>query len=611
MMRKLFPILFSLLLMSACVHRPTVVVRSLLEEAEGMMHTCPDTAYFLLQEMGATMDLGTKADSAYHGLLLMEAQVKNGMKLTDTTLLQGLTDYYRTQPDSLMQLRLLRLRALMHRDGGRYNEAVQCYDAAIGEAKRMGEMRWLADMYQELAHLHYSAFLLLPADSLLCIVDSLFCLTEQGAEELKDTTLWIDALCSHYVIPLGKGDYPEAERLLLQGLNLAVYSQKRKAEAFISLYLSGVYEKVGEKEKFFSYIEQFLKYQENVLSKGDYYRALGNAYLRMGKQDSATYYLNKGKELKKKEAFASLSVPMNSVKDDRENSEKPIVRLMEQKKQKEELEWLNIQQNVILLLLIVGLVVFIVYFRKFRKRHQEEEELRKAMEELCESLEEEKERLSERQAQTQELLHAKETQLQEKEGLLKHTIEDLRKEKEEKERLSERQVQTQELLHAKEMQLQEKEGLLKHTIEDLRKEKEELIQKEKTIEVLQLQLDKVASDAIRVLDKIKQIIADFRYKDCSDLKMEETDWQQLQLVLDRRWDGVVTRSSEKYQLSEMELRLFCLNLMGVATAHIQFLLGIGRNGLYEMNHELCDKMGIERTSNTFKKDFKKFIEKGE
>ena len=569
MMRKLFPILFSLLLMSACVHRPTVVVRSLLEEAEGMMHTCPDTAYFLLQEMGATMDLGTKADSAYHGLLLMEAQVKNGMKLTDTTLLQGLTDYYRTQPDSLMQLRLLRLRALMHRDGGRYNEAVQCYDAAIGEAKRMGEMRWLADMYQELAHLHYSAFLLLPADSLLCIVDSLFCLTEQGAEELKDTTLWIDALCSHYVIPLGKGDYPEAERLLLQGLNLAVYSQKRKAEAFISLYLSGVYEKVGEKEKFFSYIEQFLKYQENVLSKGDYYRALGNAYLRMEKQDSATYYLNKGKELKKKEAFASLSVPMNSVKDDRENSEKPIVRLMEQKKQKEELEWLNIQQNVILLLLIVGLVVFIVYFRKFRKRHQEEEELRKAMEELCESLEEEKERLSERQAQTQELLHAKETQLQ------------------------------------------EKEGLLKHTIEDLRKEKEELIQKEKTIEVLQLQLDKVASDAIRVLDKIKQIIADFRYKDCSDLKMEETDWQQLQLVLDRRWDGVVTRSSEKYQLSEMELRLFCLNLMGVATAHIQFLLGIGRNGLYEMNHELCDKMGIERTSNTFKKDFKKFIEKGE
>ena len=208
-------------------------------------------------------------------------------------------------------------------------------------------------------------------------------------------------------------------------------------------------------------------------------------------------------------------------------------------------------------------------------------------------------------------MHAKETQLQEKEGLLKHTIEDLRKEKEEKERLSERQVQTQELLHAKEMQLQEKEGLLKHTIEDLRKEKEELIQKEKTIEVLQLQLDKVASDAIRVLDKIKQIIADFRYKDCSDLKMEETDWQQLQLVLDRRWDGVVTRSSEKYQLSEMELRLFCLNLMGVATAHIQFLLGIGRNGLYEMNHELCDKMGIERTSNTFKKDFKKFIEKGE
>ena len=174
---------------------------------------------------------------------------------------------------------------------------------------------------------------------------------------------------------------------------------------------------------------------------------------------------------------------------------------------------------------------------------------------------------------------------------------------------------TQKLLKQKEELLQEKECILLKTREelqrekdDLQKEKEELQSKEKEIETLQLQLDTFSSEALRVLDKIKQIIADHRYKDCSDLKMDESDWRQLQWTMDKQWNGIVSRCQQDYQLSEVEVRLFCLSLMGVATSHIQFLLGIGRNSLYEMNHELFGKMGIERTSNTFKKDFKNFIE---
>ena len=72
-MRKLLYILIAVLLLPCCVHQPKNGVRLLLEEAEGMMRTCPDTAYFLLREIGATIDLETEADSAYHGLLLLEA----------------------------------------------------------------------------------------------------------------------------------------------------------------------------------------------------------------------------------------------------------------------------------------------------------------------------------------------------------------------------------------------------------------------------------------------------------------------------------------------------------------------------------------------------------
>lgn len=137
-MRHALFILITVLLLPCCMHKPQNGVRSLLEEAEGMIRTSPDTAYFLLREMESTMNLKTEADSAYHGLLLMEAMVMNGVKLTDTIRLQALADYYQEQEDNLMQIRLLRLRGLAHRDGGCYDEAVKCYNIAIDKAKRIG-----------------------------------------------------------------------------------------------------------------------------------------------------------------------------------------------------------------------------------------------------------------------------------------------------------------------------------------------------------------------------------------------------------------------------------------------------------------------------------------
>ena len=61
-MRKLLLLLIAVLLLPCCVHQPQNGIRSLLKEAERMIRTSPDTAYFLLREMGATMYLKTKAD---------------------------------------------------------------------------------------------------------------------------------------------------------------------------------------------------------------------------------------------------------------------------------------------------------------------------------------------------------------------------------------------------------------------------------------------------------------------------------------------------------------------------------------------------------------------
>ena len=549
MMRQLLPILFSLLLVPACVHRPAVEVRSLLEEAEGMMRTCPDTAYFLLQKMGTTMDLGTKADSAYHGLLLMEARVKNDLELTDKHVasLEELTHYYREMQDSLADIRLLRLRAAIHSYYFRFDEAIKCYYTAIGMAERVGEKRLLADTYYELACMLNIGGVQIENAGLLA--DSLFCLSERLAVELGDSILWMNALYEHSVIPMTK-DFVTSERMLLQVLDLATLLRDKEKEKFTASRLSVVYGRMGEKDKSLLYAKRniALLKENNPEYKGDL--DLSQAYQRVGEKDSADFYLEKSRKLETK---TRTRVSFGSVVKERMKLEAASDVYVERMKRKEALERREEQMRNVYWVFGGVVLLLLGYIVRRHIRHQSEMTLLETAEEERKALETEKDRL------------------------------------------------TSEYMCAKE-QLEQKE-------KELQEEKETLLRREEEIARLQAQLDELSSDATRVLDKIKQIIADHRHKNCSDLKMEEADWQHLQWVLDKRWNGVVTRSLEEHQLSEVEVRLFCLNSMGIATAHIQFLLGIGRNGLYEMNRDLSDKIGLERTSNTFKKDFKKFVEK--
>ena len=530
-MRKLLPFLFCLLLMPACVHRPTVDVRSLLEEAEGMIRTSPDTAYFLLREMGATMDLETEEDSAYHGLLLMEAQVKNGVKLTDTTLLQGLTDYYRTQPDSLMQIRLLRLRGLVHRDGGRYNEAVQCYDAAIGEAKRMGEKRWLADMYQELAHLHYSGFLILGTDSCKLLSDSLFTLTIQTAKESGDSVLWMKALIAPTTVAKPQEQPVEDERRLLQALDLAVSLKDKKTEAAVSMYLSIVYGDKGEHEKVLSYVKRSLSLREGSSAESVSYIALGNAYQRIGMQDSADYYFRQGKELQNKEMFAEASSIVQ--RQSEETVKKQMSALAQRMQQHEELESQSRKKRMAYVGVGVLLVVLLgcgAFYLKKSKHHEVTEQQRK-------NLVKEKEELAGEYAQTQKQLAAKQQEIQ----------------------------------------------------------------------LLQQRLDSLSSDAVRVLDKAKQIISAKQHEIRTDLKMEDSDWLLLLQKTDNRLDGAMTRIQQEYLLSDKEVRLCCLILSGIPTSHLSYLFERSSSYPYRIIRPLFRKLGIECDSSTYKEALQFFI----
>ena len=554
-MRKLLFLLLVVLLLPCCVHQPQNGVRSLLKEAERMIRTSPDTAYFLLREMGATMNLETQADSAYHGLLLMEAQAKNGIKLTDTTRLQSLAHYYKERQDSLMQVRLLRLRALVHRDGGRYEKAVKCYNIVIDKAKRMGEKRWLADIYNELAHLHYSGFLILEADSCKQLSDSLFGMTVQLAKELGDSVLWMKSLMAPVTVARHREGMMDYELQLLRALDLAVSLKDSATEANVSMLLSMVYGEKGNKEKVLPYVRRSLSLRKRSASEAVSCIALGNAYQRIGMEDSAAYYLEKGKELRKKEDFAKYS---------EKSSDKGVVSNMkmhiERLKQKEALGKQQIHKRntyvVVLTIVLVVVIIWAVYkIRKLHVQHRAEERVRKISKELCTTLEGEKKRLAEEIASVKVLLQQKEADL-----------------------------------------FQQKE--------ELRTERNMLMQKELEIKSLQVQLDKLSSDTIHMFNKIKQIISDFCTKNRSELKMEETDWLQLQKVMDKRWNGAIGRIQNKYLLSDTEVRLLCLHLTDIPTTNLFFLFDRSRDFVYTNTRDLFVKLGVERGKRTIRKFLK-------
>ena len=539
MKKALYFLLILLLAVSACTFRQEVTTRSMLQKVEGMLRTVPDTAYFLLQTafQGKTL---TGEDSAYHQLLMAEARLYNKAKLEDTTSLHHLVLYYKYRQDTLMQLRAQRLYAVAYRDLGYYDETVRHYNTAIGLAKQMGYTRLLADAYHELANVYYFEGLRLRAEPPRILADSLFYLTERAAEELKDTTLWINSLFSHSVIPIGRKQYAEWERLLLVALRLSEEIKDKGHEAVAAINLSMVYGELGEKEKSFAYAMRNLALRKGLISEDTYCFTLGNAYRRIGQQDSADYYIEKGKELKEKEDRIRLSNPSKQhLLEEFKGEEVTLKDFLERMTMSDAHQRQIARKRMVYLVSFLALVIVgAIFFIYLRKRHQQKEVRQREKAE----------------AEKLQLVHAHQ--------------------------------QTQELL---------------------KEEQEELQRKENVILAMQQELDALASDTHAVFDKINRIVADYLYQDSSSIKLDESDWQLLQVHIDKQWNHAVSRLQKEFRLTADETRLLCLNLADLPTAHIPFFFNRTINTIYNRNRNLCSKLGIVRTSAPFKEDFKNFI----
>lgn len=538
-MKRALHILFSLLLaVSACTFRQDLPMRSMLQEMDGMLRTAPDTVYYLLQSAFQNETL-TEEDSAYHRLLMAEAQLHNQIKLEDTASLQELVLYYKHRQDTLMQARAQRLYAVAHRDLGYYNETVRHYNTAIGLAKRIDYTRLLADAYHELANVYYFEGLRLRTEPPRILADSLFYLTERTAEELKDTALWINSLFSHSMIPDGRKQYAELERQLLLALRLSEGAKDKGHEAKASIYLSMMYGELGEKEKSFAYAMRNLALRKGMISEDTYCFTLGNAYRRIGQQDSADYYLKKGMELKEQADRAQYSTPSKHLTEEFKGEEVSLQEWLGRMEMTDEYRQQTSHKRMVYVVsLCIVVVVGVLAFFYLRNRHLQKEDKQR------EAAEAEKRELQDAHQQTREQLLQKQ---------------------------------------------------------------EELQQKKEEISAMQQEIDALSSDAPAVFDKINRIVADYSYQDSSPVKLDEADWQLLQVHIDKQWNHAVSRLQKEFRLTADETHLLCLYLAGLPTAHIPFFFNRTINTIYNRNRSLCSKLGIVRTSAPFKEDFKNFI----
>lgn len=293
-MRKFLFIFITLfMLVSSCINRPEETMHRLLKQAERMLHTAPDTAYYLLQRL-ADYPTATEEDSTYRGLLLMEARIKNGMKLTDTVAPHLLSSCYLSRKDTLMQARALRLSAVAYRDLGHYDEAVAHYNAAIALAKAVGGKRLFGDAYSELARLHNQEGSYRESEELCAVSKNMYRELIPLAASLKDTVLWINTLLEYQTF-IEKEDCEEAIRLNLKALELATETGDKAREAMVCFRLSVLYGKLGlnDKEKSFAYSMRSIELKKGVVSMDEYYFAISMAYRMVDQKDSADFYSSK------------------------------------------------------------------------------------------------------------------------------------------------------------------------------------------------------------------------------------------------------------------------------------------------------------------------------
>lgn len=273
-------------LLTACTE--TTGYNTTLVQADSLMNLHPDSA-LNMQESISTDSLKTKADRAYHALLLTQARDKNYIVQTDDSLIQVAVRYYDTHENAPLQARAYYCWGSLYRDRNDYSQAIDKYTIALSHINGRSENAELkASLYSNLGYLYYTQGLSTEADSIYQRAELL-------AKSQKDTASLCYTLSQRGMISLeqGKTYYPKAEQQMQQALSIGKAFSDSTILVPIYHSLSMLYSLMPKPGQALLYAR--LNYSGLKDTQHCYrtFLLLGNAYFINGQYDSAGIFLQK------------------------------------------------------------------------------------------------------------------------------------------------------------------------------------------------------------------------------------------------------------------------------------------------------------------------------
>lgn len=273
-------------LLTACTE--TTGYNTTLVQADSLMNLHPDSALNMLESI-STDSLKTKADRAYHALLLTQARDNNYIVQTDDSLIQVAVRYYDTHENAPLQARAYYCWGSLYRDRNDYSQAIDKYTIALSHINGRSENAELkASLYSNLGYLYYTQGLSTEADSIYQRAELL-------AKSQKDTASLCYTLSQRGMISLeqGKTYYPKAEQQMQQALSIGKAFSDSTILVPIYHSLSMLYSLMPKPGQALLYAR--LNYSGLKDTQHCYrtFLLLGNAYFINGQYDSAGIFLQK------------------------------------------------------------------------------------------------------------------------------------------------------------------------------------------------------------------------------------------------------------------------------------------------------------------------------
>lgn len=554
-------ILFAMSLLSSCTIRQDY--NQQLLKADSLMQLRPDSALNILKSI-SPKKLSTRADNAYYALLLTQAQDKNFVVQKDDSLIQIAVHYYDSIGDTKMQAKAHYYWGCVYRDMNQQAEAIREFLIAAPLTEKVKEKRQLGLIYNNIGYIYNIQDFNQKADSI-------YRLMEVIAKELRDTTLWSEALSRQASIDLMKGEnyFPIAEQKLLDAFVTMEKIKNDGLKANISASLSNLYSRMNQGEKALHYAKLNFSLRKDTVWPYQTFLLLGDAYYKLKQYDSATFYLNKsllGKDYGRKsdvymrladiamiQGNTTLSIELernsSAYKDSlyqlRRNPvakriievEADVQTILQKLYYKGRLQ-MYLYSFILITIIIIAISLYLY------KRYQRKNNLLKKDKQQLEKINQD---LSQHYANLQTDITQKDME-----------IEKLRKE------LASHQVNEKQR-------------------KKLQAELDKIVLKRKT-------LAKEAFLHSPIYEKMQAIIKDFQDKDASDKELSDQEWQEFVAEMDMEWNNAITELCVKYQLSKEELHLVCLSLVGFPFSHLEYLLHLSRATLYRKKNLLLKRI---------------------